>query len=34
LISKGVSVAVSFFAMYFVRKAAYGAIGKRRARDD
>lgn len=29
LISKGVSVAVPFFAMYFIRKFAYRAIGKR-----
>lgn len=29
LISKGVSVAVPFFAMYFIRKFAYRAIRKR-----
>lgn len=30
LISKGVSVAVPFFAMYFVRKYAYRAINRRK----
>lgn len=29
LVSKGVSIVVPFFAMYFVRKFAYGAIERR-----
>jgi len=34
LFSKGVSVAIPFFAMYIVRKFAYQAIERRRVRDE